>query len=183
MLTALFSKLARYFNLSGDFDSTGWQFYKRFAGIEWDRLGKFEGEADLAVYAGRNYTFKPNKDNPFSFTRYNGDKITPGRMITDGGSIPRMLWNVQGFDPWYYMASYLVHDWLYLQHHCTPEVAVDFNTANDVLAEAVYTLMVTGAVPQNWRNVVAIHTAVNSRVGLEVWNAPWTAAQCIASLG
>ena len=38
------------------------------------------------------FEFLPDPERPFAFIRASGEKITPGRMVTDGGSIPRWFW-------------------------------------------------------------------------------------------
>lgn len=50
---------------------------------------------------------------PFEFRRYNGEVIRPNPIYTDGGSIPKQFWSVQGMTPWTYAPAYLIHDWLY----------------------------------------------------------------------
>ena len=39
-------------------------------------------------------------DNPLRFTTRSDREVRPGRMYTDGGSIPRLFWSVKGFSPW-----------------------------------------------------------------------------------
>ena len=46
------------------------------------------------------------------------DTIRPGAIYTDGGSIPRAVRGVVGFSPWGYGPAYIVHDWLFVAHHC-----------------------------------------------------------------
>src|SRR5215470_9390632 len=64
------------------------------------------------------FIFLPDKDKPLSFTRANGDQITPGMMYTDGGSIPRPLWVLRSYSPWGYAPAFIIHDWLFDSHHC-----------------------------------------------------------------
>jgi hypothetical protein len=41
----------------------------------------------------------PDPTQRLTFTRANGDVITPREMYTDGGSIPRPLWVFRGLSP------------------------------------------------------------------------------------
>lgn len=67
--------------------------------VKWEEPNKFELENHLV--------------RPFAFRRHNGELITPRPIKTDGGSVPRALWNRKGFSPWTYAPGYLIHDWLY----------------------------------------------------------------------
>jgi hypothetical protein len=62
--------------------------------------GRFEGALDVRWIKNDYFLFVPSKDDPFRFTRSNGEVIRPGPMYTDGGSIPRFLWGVNGYSPW-----------------------------------------------------------------------------------
>src|SRR5262249_2306194 len=127
------------------FDSWLWRRYLRNARPDWARGGAFAGDYTLRDRGGGGYDYLPGPGNEFTFTRKNGERITPGRMITDGGSVPRPAWLIPGINPRSYMRAYVVHDWLFLAHHCLrPEdPAGTFERANLVLAEAIFTLMAT----------------------------------------
>jgi hypothetical protein len=91
-------------------------------------------------------------DNPLRFTTRNGGEVRPGRMYTDGGSIPRLFWSVKGFSPWGYGPAYVLHDWLYHQHRCDrdgPPNKFSFEEANEVLDDAMAFLMVAKKVDSN----------------------------------
>ncbi len=62
------------------------------------------------------FVYDRGRNDHFAFVRHNGEVIVPDTIETDGGSIPRALWNRQGFTPWTYAPAYLVHDWLYEAH-------------------------------------------------------------------
>ncbi|MBW2365302.1 MAG: hypothetical protein JRF25_09615, partial [Deltaproteobacteria bacterium] len=64
------------------------------------------------------FEYLPDGDTPFAFKRNNGEIITPEKMYTDGGSIPRAFWIMKGLSPWEYGPSYLIHDWEFDLHHC-----------------------------------------------------------------
>lgn len=167
---------------SGDFGGLGWRIYKRLHGVTWDVQGELHGPAAVTWKAARDYTFRPDPANPFYFVRANGQRIQPAAMSTDGGSIPRVVWSVPNMDPWAYLPAYLLHDWLFTAHHCLPDQAGSFEEANVVLAEAVYTMMMTGMVPGDWRKIEIIYQAVSSFVGRRVWDRMWTPDECQVTL-
>lgn len=149
----------------------------------WEKLGKFSGGPLIVeVSGGRDYVYRPHPTTPFTFTRSTGEVITPRAVVTDGGSIPRPAWLVPGLDPWFYFPAYLIHDWEFVAHHCHADFRKSHAAVNDTLCEAVYTLMVTGRVPRDFRNVEWIRRGVGSRVGKRVWDAPWTATMCDVTL-
>jgi hypothetical protein len=167
---------------SGDFGGIGWRVYKALHGVEWDQQGEFHGPSTITWRAARDYLFRPDPANPFFFVRSNGQRIQPATMMTDGGSIPRLVWSVPDMDPWAYLPAYLLHDWLFTAHHCVPDQAGSFEDANTILAEAIYTMMVTGMVGADWRKVEVIYQAVSSFVGRRVWDRVWTTGECDATL-
>lgn len=59
------------------------------------------------------FIYRKEANPGFKFVRYNGDVIVPETILTDGGSVPRLLWASDGYSPWTYGPAYLVHDWLY----------------------------------------------------------------------
>jgi immune inhibitor A len=158
-----------------------WQQYLRWFQPAWVQLGEFTGRYSVRPIGRRDYDYTPDA-TPFTFKRQNGQVITPGRMVTDGGSVPRIAWLVPDIDPWAYMDAYVLHDWLHLTHHCIRPLDPrnTFEEANLVLAEAIYTLMVTrpDQYPADWRKIVVIHTAVSSFVGRGLWDKQWDAHEC-----
>lgn len=155
------------------FDSPAFRVYKRVWGADWTRLGKFEGKPVLEVAGPRHYVFTQKAAAPFAFVRASGERIEPGQMATDGGSIPRVVWCIPGFDPWSYLPAYLIHDWIF---HCSRAAnnlpcPWSFDVANTILAEAVYTMMVSGygGMAEDWRRVAAVLAAVSSTFGRRAW--------------
>jgi hypothetical protein len=111
-------------------------------------------------------------DNPLRFTTRIGREVKPGRMYTDGGSIPRVFWSVKGFSPWGYGPAYVLHDWLYHQHRClrdSPPNKFSFEEANEVLDDAIAFLMVTKKVDSNRLARRLIKWAVNN-FGQAAWD-------------
>ena len=62
----------------------------------------------------KRFIYVVDPKNPLRFRGSDGREIRPGRMFTDGGSIPRLFWSVRGFSPWGYAPAYVMHDWLFI---------------------------------------------------------------------
>jgi hypothetical protein len=77
-----------------------------------------------------------------------------------------------------FLPAAMIHDWIFLDHHCNPGSSWTFDEANLVLAEAMYTMMTASDVPykaeEDWRVVVAYYAAVNSVLGRRIWSTPWS---------
>ena len=82
----------------------------------------------------------------FAYVTSNGRRIAPGKMDTDGGSIPKVLHAVGNFTPWNYGPAFIVHDWIFVAHKCNtaPDNDIDFETSARIMAEALKTLMEVG---------------------------------------
>lgn len=163
---------------TSSFRGLAWQAHKLLWGCKWDRKGGFFSGRLAVEYAGPGqYVYRPDKDDPFRFQRWNGTRVTPGLMRTDGASVPRVLWSVPGFAATDYLPAAVLHDWLFVQHTCDPENGWSFEEANLVLAEAMFTMMTAGGLytaPENWKVVVAYYAAVSSLAGRRVWSRTWT---------
>jgi hypothetical protein len=113
-------------------------------------------------------------DNPLRFTTRTGREVQPGRMYTDGGSIPRVFWSVKGFSPWGYGPAYVLHDWLYHQHRCrrdSPPNKFSFEETNELLDDAIAFLMVTEKVDSNRLARRLIKWGVDN-FGQTAWSEP-----------
>ncbi|MBP3960053.1 M6 family metalloprotease domain-containing protein [Gemmata sp. G18] len=178
--------LAGGFTDPSSFD--GWWFrrYKANFGVQWDQQGEFLGSYDPATHlqqiGERDYLYTPDRNDPLRFRRSSGEIIQPGRMVTDGGSVPRVAWVIPDINPWTYIKAYLVHDWDFIRHHCDTTYARDFPTVNLTLGEGIYTLMRTNEVGTDWRKVELVYEAVSSFVGQQVWGRMWTATECTNTL-
>jgi hypothetical protein len=105
------------------------------------------------------------------FYRANGQKIEPKAMYTDGGSIPRFLWNAPNLSPWDFAPAYLIHDWLFEQHHCFPQQQrFVFQDTAVILAEAVKTMIQSGCVEADDSFVSLIYDSVNSSIAQTLWD-------------
>lgn len=165
----------------GTFDDPLWAVQKKLLGID-PQVGKFLGTPEVSTPGGRNYNFVLSTP-PFGFQRANGEVIYPKRMVTDGGSIPRIAWAIPGLDPWTYMPAYLIHDWDFMAHHANPDgYTRSFEQVNATLLEGVYTLMMNGVGKQDWRILMAIFVGVSSWIGREVWDKSWPADAVAANL-
>ena len=116
------------------------------------------------------FIFRPDNDNPLTFTRYNKDKIVPGLMYTDGGSIPRPFWALRSYSPWGYAPAFIVHDRLFHMKHCQLPGSENFTTeeAAWVMSEVMKTLMEKEGIDK-----LALYTmfeAVRSPIAVNLWN-------------
>jgi hypothetical protein len=168
--------------VAGTFADPLWHLYKRLKGVTWDRVGTFVGVPQIEARGGREYVLRQPDTDPFRFVRANGELVVPGAMRTDGGSVPRVAWFVPNLDPWNYMPAYLIHDWEFVRHHCHAGYEKSFAEVNQTLGEAVYTMMRSGVVKEDWRAAVVIVLAVSTRIAKRVWDAPWTEEACRLTL-
>lgn len=83
---------------------------------EVDGSGVILGRPRIDWVKPEKFVYDRENNDRFAFIRHNGEVIVPGTIETDGGSVPRALWNRRGFTPWTYAPAYLIHDWLYEAH-------------------------------------------------------------------
>ena len=139
-------------------------------------IGKFNNLESIRLrwLVPRVFDFVPKKDAPFSFTRYNGQTITPRRMFSDGGSIPRMARMLVQLDPWEYTPAYFLHDWIFEVHHCNVVVGkpdiYTFDDATEVLMEAIHTMDYMKIAEISDIVFHVIKFAVSSFVAKSFWN-------------
>lgn len=142
------------------------------ASYEEFHVGSLKGKLIVQWWEPDKFVFLPDKDDPLTFKRSNGEAITPGRMFTDGGSIPRPLWIFRNYSPWGYAPAFIVHDWLFQMKHCgmpgndkyTHEIAAT------VMAEVMKTMMETKKVDTAKLTVLAMYEAVDSDVAKTYWD-------------
>jgi hypothetical protein len=142
--------------------------------FDYDKVksGKLEGKIVVQWLKPDLFLFIPDAQNPLTFTRSTGETIRPGRMITDGGSIPRPLWAFRSYSPWGYAPAFIVHDWLFHMKHCQvgDYTRYDVTKAADVLAEVIKTMMESGKVEKDRTTVTLMHTAVSSIFARRLWD-------------
>jgi hypothetical protein len=135
--------------------------------------GKFWGATCLEWRNQHEFAFHQNSRHPFYFERANGEKIIPKSIYTDGGSIPRALWTFRGYSPWEYGPAFIIHDWLFIAHHCH-EIGYepyDVNEAADIMSECIKTLMETNPkiVEKSPGRMYRMNLAVRSFVAKRLW--------------
>jgi hypothetical protein len=71
-------------------------------------------------------------------------------MYTDGGSVPRVFWNIPGLSPWSFGPAYVVHDYIFAVHRCgwdDPVVSqIKFEESAEILAEVGKFLIEAGLI-------------------------------------
>lgn len=138
------------------------------------QTGTFEGKLTIRWVEPDRFVYIPDSLNPLSFTTPTRPPLVPGIMYTDGGSIPRLFWGVTGYSPWGYAPAYIIHDWLFLAHHCAfPDYQnIEFEDSARILAEGIKTIMEAGIAPKDETTLWAIYEAVKSRIAESIWNNP-----------
>jgi hypothetical protein len=124
-------------------------------------------------------------DNPLafqpSFMAPSHKWIIPPDIVTDGGSIPRLLWSIPGLSPWGLGPAYVIHDYLFIVHRCgwnaPPEIKeITFEQSAEVLAEVGKALIESGLVKDDLLD--AIVWAVRTDYARGLWDTPLTGPEC-----
>src|SRR5687767_1631448 len=89
------------------------------ATVFFDRTGTgvFSGKLDVEWIAPNQFIYRVHPTNPLTFVTADGRTIRPRTMYTDAGSIPRLFWSSPSLGPWDFAPGYIIHDWLFEQHH------------------------------------------------------------------
>lgn len=114
------------------------------------------------------FEYVPDPRNPFAYVRASGETITPGKMFTDGGSIPRWFWANKNLSPWIYVPTYLIHDWEFDRHRQKASTKT-FEAVRDTLAESLKTMMETGLGPRDEKTFRSIYAGVSSFIAMKLW--------------
>ncbi|MFZ2101899.1 MAG: hypothetical protein WAU86_15175 [Oricola sp.] len=135
--------------------------------VEWDREDKF-----IYRKTDRPVSFKPS---------FMSEPIVPEDMYTDGGSVPRVFWNVPGLSPWALGPAYIMHDWIFEVHRCgrdAPEAvkAITFEQSAQILAEVGKYLVDARLIDHD--RLPEIVAAIRSRFARNVWDRPGTEEEC-----
>lgn len=157
--------------------------------------GKVSGYLMVFWDGEDNFIYYPYYLDPLVFElpreladRVGAKTIRPGAIYTDGGSIPRSVRGWAGLSPWGYGPAYVVHDWLFVAHHCivnggterhdprdAKEVEkvkrVDFKTSADMLAAVIQALVDQNKVPKRDAAPKAIYSAVDSGIARSLWDS------------
>ena len=146
-----------------------WSFHYSKVGI-----GRFDGKATARWIEPDKFTYEPDTSDPLRFVCPNGDKIQPGPMYTDGGSIPRPMWIFRNYSPWGYVPAYLIHDWLFHARQCQLPGSdrYTFDDSTLILSECIKTLMETNPrVGVDKFTMYTIYLAVRSNVAKDAWDS------------
>ncbi len=153
-----------------------------------DRAGRFAGRLQVVwVSQGNqdagdgNFLYVPSGGRPLVFKRPAGvdgpAEIQPGLLFTDGGSIPKLLQIFGPLSPWGYGPAYVIHDWLFVVHHCfvdgTPRpgtVDLSFPQSVDILGEAIRTLQTDHYAKVDEGAGVAVVAAVGAPITRAKWD-------------
>ncbi len=133
--------------------------------------GTLSGKLTLRTAGEDRLVYEPDKHDPLTFVTTDGQRIRPQRIYTDGGTIPPAFWVVPGLFPWEYAPAYVVHDWLFRQHHCryAGHSDVSFEDSARILDEVMDTLERRGLVSRNPRGRALIDHGARSGIARVVW--------------
>lgn len=135
-------------------------------------VGTLKGKLTVQWLESDLFLFIPDSTDPLFFRRANGQLIKPGRMLTDGGTIPRPMRVFRNYSPWGYAPAFIVHDWLFTIKHCRMENYLDFTLveAGKVMAEIIKTMMEQGKFEKDEFTVWVMYEAVTSRFAKKYWD-------------
>jgi hypothetical protein len=134
--------------------------------------GKLSGKLLVEWIDADLFVFTPDKEKPLTFVRFNEERIQPGAMLTDGGSIPRPFWILRSYSPWGYAPAFIVHDWLFAVKHCGYQGFKNytFDETAMILSEVVKTMMLDPKHRfEDKLSMYAIYEAVKSPIAREIW--------------
>lgn len=148
-------------------------------------VGKFYGEVGYKPDDYEQWIYEPVQYNPLSYETSDGYIIIPGKMTTDGASIPKWLgWF--GYDTLrsvYFLKPALIHDWLFESHKKQEPVVIGlkpngdllynkemtFTKANRIFAESIRKDMIDKNMPVE-EDIIKIFFQAVQKFGREVWN-------------
>jgi hypothetical protein len=137
--------------------------------VQWD-------SEDLFVY--RRLKSDPLWFKPASWPK--GTRIEPTDMYTDGGSVPRVFWNLPGLSPWGFGPAYIIHDYIFAVHRCgwnDPLVQqIKFEESAEILAEVGKALIERKLIKHDALD--AIVWAVRTQYARTLWDTPGNAEDC-----
>lgn len=112
------------------------------------KVGEIRGLPTVTWVGMDEFLYEPHPTQPFSYrtsSRFGGRLIKPGRMITDGGSIPQALRAFSKFSSWSYAPAFIIHDWIFhaKKLKIPNEHPWTFQESADIMAEIMKTMMVT----------------------------------------
>ena len=143
--------------------------------------GKLEGRVLVEWVREDGFIYRKS-DNPVSFKpSFMAAAIVPDDMYTDGGSIPRVFWNVPGLSPWGLGPAYIMHDWIFRVHRCDLDApqevkAITFEQSAQILAEVAQALAAAGLIEND--RLSEIVWAIRTRYARRIWDRPGTSEDC-----
>ncbi len=157
----------------------------------WDatEVGEIRGKLMVEWYSPDKFIYRPDPNDPLRFIRKKEgiviDTITPGNMLTDGGSIPRVLWFQRGYSPWTYGPAYIIHDWLFELKHCNFPGSEKYNhlVAAEIMAEVMKTQIISekGKVDYYFKHMNLINNWTQIYNAVRVGSGGlWKKGQCEA---
>jgi hypothetical protein len=134
--------------------------------------GTLTGKLTVEWVRENRFIYRPDAKDPLTFLTTDGRRITPRIMYTNGGSIPPILQPIPGFSPWGYAPAYIVHDWLFEQHHCNYAGAeeISFDDSARILGEVIDTVMRLGLAPMNPPARSLIEAGVRTPIARQLWD-------------
>ncbi len=106
-------------------------------------VGEFDGKLRLQWIGPDRFVYIKDTNDPFRFTRADGEVIEPETFFTDSGSLPRFLRVKKDFSPMNYAPAYIIHDWMFQELTDNAFAGKDFCIEKSALVfgEGVKTLM------------------------------------------
>lgn len=121
-------------------------------------VGRFSGGFSLRWLGPERFRYLPD-DDPLTFHRANGEVITPGEMVTDGGTIVPVLQVLAGVSRWSYAWAFLIHDWEWKIRRAS---GMSFAEVNLTLAEAMLTMQIMSLLPDRPTDIANVYRGVMS---------------------
>ncbi|MEA2877318.1 MAG: hypothetical protein QOF14_2514 [Hyphomicrobiales bacterium] len=143
--------------------------------------GVLAGHVVVEWYREDKFIYRKQAFNTFSFKpSFLKNPIVPGDMYTDGGSVPRIFWNIPGLSPWALGPAYIIHDWIFEVHRCgraaPPEIkAITFEQSALILGEVGKALIDHGLIDHDLLDPIL--WAVSTRFARDLWDTPGKGCQ------
>ena len=142
--------------------------------------GKLRGRVLVEWYKQDLFIYRKT-GNALSFTpSFMTIPIVPEDMITDGGSVPRILWSVPGLSPWGLGPAYIIHDWIFRVHRCRLDVPgvkdINFVQSAQALAEVGKALIKANLIPDD--KLTAIVWAIRTNYARGIWDRLGSPEEC-----
>ena len=133
--------------------------------------GELGGRLVVEWYQPDLFVYRPHPNDPLVFDSPTQGRLQPTTFATDGGTIPPPLRVFKHYSPWGYGPAFVVHDWIYAQHHCGELRDIDFGESADVLSQIIKTMMESGRYgPADPSVAVTMDVAVRSGIARHYWD-------------